>query len=624
MGKVVLATRLALRDLRRRPAPALLLLLAIAAAAAVLTLGLALQGVTSQPYQQTRAATSGPDVVAYQTVPGGRPGQLPSPPAQETALTHVPGVTASSGPFPIVDADLRVHGHTAGAVVQGRDEQASAVDQPELTAGRWVRPGGVVIERTFAEALGVGVGDHVRLGGKTFTVGGIAVTAAELPYPNLCYVGANACITLDFPGPITSRDIGLVWTTRANATEIATQSGPAPTRPTVYVVNLKLADPADAPAFANRYGQAAGSGPGGFPDTPAFTTWQQLASGDGLLVQDEQAVLAAGVVLLVLLSVASVAVLAGGRMAEHTRRTGLIKAVGGSPAFVAATLLVENLLLAVAAATVGLVVGWLAAPLFTSPGVNLIGTPGPPSFTLTMVGEVVGLAVLVALVATVVPAVRAARTSTVGALADAARPPRRRAVLIAVSKRLPVPLLLGLRLVARRPRRALLSAASIAVTTTGIVTVLTFRATAGTLGVTMTHGLSDPVVNRDEQMLTAITVVLVGLALLNAICCAWATVLDARGASALSRALGASPRQAAAGVAAAQVIPAVPGVLVGIPLGLGLFAAASHVKTLTFPPAWWLVAAVVGILVVVAALAGIPARIGPRRSVGEILQSEAA
>ncbi|HEX4081334.1 MAG TPA: ABC transporter permease, partial [Acidimicrobiales bacterium] len=250
MGKVVLAARLALRDLRRRPAPAFLLLLAIAAAAAVLTLGLALQGVTDRPYEQTRAATNGPDVVAYQTVPGGRPGHLPAAPAAETALTRAPGVTASSGPYPIVDADLRVGSRTAGAMVQGRDEARGAVDRPRLTAGRWVRPGGVVIERTFAEALGVGVGDHVDLGGRSFRVAGVAVTAAELPYPNLCYEGATGCITLDFPGPVTTRDIGLVWATRADAAEIGSRSGPAPTRPTVYALNLKLAQPADAPAFA--------------------------------------------------------------------------------------------------------------------------------------------------------------------------------------------------------------------------------------------------------------------------------------------------------------------------------------------------------------------------------------
>ena len=49
-----------------------------------------------------------------------------------------------------------------------------------------MRPGGIVIERTFADALGVSVGDSVTLDGKSFSVAGIAVTAAQSPYPNLC------------------------------------------------------------------------------------------------------------------------------------------------------------------------------------------------------------------------------------------------------------------------------------------------------------------------------------------------------------------------------------------------------------------------------------------------------
>jgi hypothetical protein len=64
MGQILLVGRLASRDLRRRPAQSLLLLLVITAAMATLTLGLVLHGVTSKPYQQTRMATGGPDVVA--------------------------------------------------------------------------------------------------------------------------------------------------------------------------------------------------------------------------------------------------------------------------------------------------------------------------------------------------------------------------------------------------------------------------------------------------------------------------------------------------------------------------------------------------------------------------------
>ena len=64
MGKIVLVARLAARDVRRHQAQAVLLLLAITAATTTLVLGLALNGVTSHPYQQTRASTNGPDLVA--------------------------------------------------------------------------------------------------------------------------------------------------------------------------------------------------------------------------------------------------------------------------------------------------------------------------------------------------------------------------------------------------------------------------------------------------------------------------------------------------------------------------------------------------------------------------------
>lgn len=136
-------------------------------------------------------------------------------------------------------------------------------------------------------------------------------------------------------------------------------------------------------------------------------------------------------------------------MAERTRRVGLLKAVGASPGLVTATLVAENLVLALAAAALGLVIGWLAAPLLTSPGAALVGTPGAPSLTAPIAGLVLAVALAVALGATLVPAIRAARGSTVGALADAPRPPRRRSRLLAMSRRLPVPLLIGLRLIAR-------------------------------------------------------------------------------------------------------------------------------------------------------------------------------
>lgn len=623
MGIALLVFRLAARDVRRHAAQASLLVLAIAASAATLTMGLALSGVTSQsPYLATRAATKGPDVVAYLTSA-----------AQAKSLLRASGVAGHSGPFPVASAIIRFDGRQADVFAQGRSPAPAAVDQPLLTAGSWVRPGGVVIERTFADALGVTAGDRVSVGGKPFTVAGIAVTAAQTPYPNLC----NG--TLETSSPATSQfsnscppsfripflslaggrelsssdDVGQIWMTEADATGLTSPANPL----TTYALNLKLANPDDAQVFAYEHIQAS---------PLAVSTWERTSSEDALLVQDGQGVLQPGALLLALLAIASVAVLVGRRLSEYARRVGLLKAVGGTPGVVAAMFLAENLALALFAAVIGLVAGWFAAPLITSPGAGLVGAAGAPPVSPGTVTEVIGLAAVVALAATLVPAIRASRGSTVAALSDIARPPKRRDTLVRVSRKLPVPALFGLRLIARRPRRTLLSAANVTVTVTGIVTVIAFHAYADTrlsgAAAQTAGGLSSPVISRDEQMLTVITVMLVTLAALNALFTTWAMVLEAQRSSALMRALGARTRQVISGLVVAQVLSALPGAILGIPLGLILFKAAVHGGTL--PPATWLAAAVPGTLAAIAAVTIVPARIGTRQPVGQVLQSETA
>jgi putative ABC transport system permease protein len=185
-----------------------------------------------------------------------------------------------------------------------------------------------------------------------------------------------------------------------------------------------------------------------------------------------------------------------------------------------------------------------------------------------------------------------------------------------------VPALFALRLVARRPRRAILSAASIAVAVMGLVAVLAIHAGVEKKFAHFGGGLVNPSISRAEPVLTVITILLVIVAALTAIFTALATVLDARRASAVTLALGATPQQVRAGLAMTQVIPALPGAILGLPLGLGLFKGAAHGLS-GFPPVLWLVAAVFGTVVVVAALTSVPARIGLRRPVAEMLQTEA-
>jgi ABC-type lipoprotein release transport system permease subunit len=282
-------------------------------------------------------------------------------------------------------------------------------------------------------------------------------------------------------------------------------------------------------------------------------------------------------------------------------------------------LLAEYVVVALLAAMAGIAVGWLAIPRLTDPTAGLLGSAGAPPLTVSTVGLVTAVALGVAVAATFVPAVRAARTSTVLALADSARAPRRTAWLIALSARLPVPLLLGLRVAARRPRRVVLATASIAITVSGIVAALAAHADLLDGASVVDASQKD----RMTQVLLVITITLVALAAVNAIFITWATALDARHASALARALGATPRQVSAGLSAAQVLPALTGAILGIPGGIGLVSAVDPDST-TLPPLWQLLAVVPGTVLVVAALTAIPARIGARRPAAEILQSELA
>ncbi len=74
----------------------------------------------------------------------------------------------------------------------------------------------------------VGVGDHVALAGRGFAVVGIAVTAAQALYPNLCYFTASTCANIELHGTGT-RSIGPVWTTEAHARDLASPSNPEAT-----------------------------------------------------------------------------------------------------------------------------------------------------------------------------------------------------------------------------------------------------------------------------------------------------------------------------------------------------------------------------------------------------------
>ncbi|GAA5187419.1 hypothetical protein GCM10023322_35750 [Rugosimonospora acidiphila] len=612
MGRIVLIGRLAVRDLRRRRVETALLLLAIVAATTTLTLGLVLRDAASDPYQRTRQATNGPDVVASVSRSERLPGL--------EKLASASGVIDHSGPYPVAPAKLGTPDRTSDVQVVGRDAERSSVDAPELVRGGWVGDGGVVVEAAFAGALGLRVGDPVTLNGRSFRVVGIAVTAAMAPYPATSCVVAVGCVNGAVPPdqaaelpPGLLRNPGLVWLTRADVLGLT----PDPDSLS-YVMNLKLADPDDAQSFIDaHHGEHDGATP--------MQSWRDVLQDATELAGDSQIILLMGSWLLGLLAVASLSLLVGGRMADQIRRVGLLKAVGGTPSLVAVVLLAEYVLVAIVAAAAGLAIGSLAAPLLTASSAGLLGSPGTPPMSASTVGLVTAVAVAVAVVATAVPALRAARLSTVNALADSPRPPRRVGWLIAISARLPVALLLAVRVAARRPRRIVLGVVSIAVTISGIYVLLVLDSVLATQPVA--DGYDAAQIGVLHHVLLVWTVILLCLAAVNAVVITWATVLDNRRSSALARALGATPRDVSAALAAAQVLPALVGAALGVfPGGLGLLTAINVITggdsdRATLPSLGQLLAVVLATVLVVAGLTAVPARLGGRRSVTEALAS---
>ncbi|GAA4580506.1 hypothetical protein GCM10023176_60160 [Micromonospora coerulea] len=304
---------------------------------------------------------------------------------------------------------------------------------------------------------------------------------------------------------------------------------------------------------------------------------------------------------------------------RHRRRVGLLKAVGAGLAMIAAVHLAEYLVIGLAAAGTGLAAGWLAAPALTNPGAGHLGSTGthPSALRAVVAGTVLALAIAAA--ATLAPVLRAATTDTVHALADAATPPRRRGWRVWLSRRMPTALLIGIRINARRPRRDRLVMVNTLITTTALAALLIGLAQDRQVKLGESE-LANPQSIRTVQAMLLVIVVLCVLALINAIVSTWTAVLDARHPPAVARTLGATPAQVTVGMAVAQLLPAIPGVALGVPAGIGLYLVATPGDP-QYAPASWMLALALTVLVTVAALTAIPALAATRRPVADALQS---
>ncbi len=606
MGRFILLARLAGRELRRHTGQAALLGLALCAAATGLMVGLTLHGQTPASYARTRAATRGPDVIATVFPAPGSTVSTSQRQALDT-LRHDPAVARSNGPFPVAWTAFSAGPVRTSAEVQGRDPASTTVDQPRLTAGSWVRPGRAVLEQAFATALGARVGGTVSIGGRAFRVTGIAVTAAITPYPDVCFTG---CILGS--GALHSSSPGLVWLTRSDLLSLGTAA-----QPVALSVALALRDPARVARWASAHSEPD------VPTAPVLVSWREIAGHDDKVVRNERTVFLLAGSLLSLLAVATVVVLVGGRMAAEARRIGTLKVMGATPAYAASILLVQYVAVAVVATAAGTAIAWGIEPALSTPSTGLLGSTGSSSIGWPAIVAVLGAVLGVTLVSAGPPALWAARRSTVAALAESARMPRRRPVLVALSARLPTSALIGLRIVARRPRRSLVTAVAVGIAVCGVVAVLLAQAKLNADRSHVAGALPDPDAVRLGHTLLLVSALLTAMSLLNLLFVAFTTAQESQTALAVAQALGASPAGTAAALATALAIPAALGAVVGLPGGIALFDALNHSPSAGPAPVAALVAVIPCTIALAVGLTEVTARLRRQRQPAELLRAEA-
>jgi putative ABC transport system permease protein len=594
MGPVRLIIGLAGRNVRRRPWQALLLLFALSLSTMAVTLALALAEVSGRSWDRVSEATNGFHVSASADTRDMSRAQRERVRAELASLGDAPEVIAVGGPWRSAQVDAEIDGAPLRLRVQVRDTDSAAVDQPLVTAGRWLDSGGegVVLEEGLAAAAGLQPGDTITIAGQRVPVRGAALTVSAGPYPT------------DQPG--------WGWISPATAERLgAALDGGG------YSLDLRLADPDEAESFAVTH-----------PAVYDTDTWQETKSESVMDIEDLAAVFGLLAIFVVVLTVGTAVILVAGRMAAQIRQVGTLKAVGATPGQVTCVLLVEYLSVAFLATAVGLAAGTLLTPpLARLTRVLSVYGAQTPSITWPRAAIAAAVTTAVVVLATVRPALRGVRRSTLRSLGSTARPPRRTGRLTRAITRLPLPLpvRLGLRAANRRRGRFLANTLGLTVGITLMITALALRTGVDTF---RRQGLSihdpDPIsraatiANQDRMSTLGFTVAafLIALALINATIAAAFSANDQARNHAIMRTVGTTPGQTVTAFLVAQLAACLLACGLGIPLGIAFYESIRGVilEPIGLTPLTY-VATSLAALVLYALIAVIPARFLARRPI---------
>ena len=583
----VLLARLAFAGIRSRLLAAVLTVAISAAAMATIVLALEVRSSGVDPWQRTFAEANGAHVLA-----------VASSRADAVAVGRLPGVSERGVPVPLVLARAGVRGPTDLLQLAGPSRRP-AVNAPVSTGGSELRAGGVVLERSFARALGIDVGATLEIAGRHGSI--------EVPVLGTAVVPSQARYPRSKPG--------LAWVGPATLERV--EPDRARWR---WSEAVRLADPSKAEAFAQRataaLPAAARSG------NLSLATWQ--AQRDAALddAQGTQVIVTMFTILLLVVAFVVIGILAGARASEQHRQLGLLKAVGLTPRQVGLVFALEAAALGLVAAPLGFALGAILAPRLAEPSAeSLLGSPTIAANPWHMV-----VAACVVLPVLFAGALSSTRRSTRFTALEAIRagtwaPPNSRLARIVIRPGLPLTVGLGLKDVLARGRRALLLAAAIAVTGAVVVTALSLDATLGAKPSSQPSDFPDELL----VLIYALDTVLLLITATTLVAVALLSVRERIRDYGVLKAIGVTPGQVVAAVvsshAALGVLASIAAIPLGIGLYLGLYSIAGDTSEAAVIAPWWALALIpVGTVTVVLAATSLPAWLTTRIRVAEALR----
>jgi putative ABC transport system permease protein len=582
--------RLAFAGIRSRLLASGLTIAIAAAAVAMIVLALEVRSSGIDPWQRTFDEANGAHVLAH----------VPSE-ADAVAIGVLPGVSERSAPVPLARATMGLRGRVEPVQLAGLSAHTS-VNVPVPTAGSQLREGGIVLERSLAEALGIAAGDRLEVRGAHGSVDvpvlGTAVVPSQARYPR--------------------SNPGLAWVTRA--TLVRVEPDRARWR---WSEAVRLEDPSAADVFAQQAAERLAGATSPF-EGASFETWQ--AQRDNALgdAQGTQVIVTLFTILLLVVAFIVVGILVGARVTEQHRQIGLLKACGFTPRQVGLVFALESAALGLAAAVLGFGLGAILAPRLAAPSAEtLLGSPTIAANPWHIL--VAGCVVLpVLFVGALLAARRSTRFTAVEAIeAGHASPPDSRLSRAVVRSVLPMTVGLGLRDLLARGRRTLLLGAAIAVTGAVVVSALSLDATLDAQPASEVSDFPDEllilVYTLDAVLLLITATTLVAVVLLS--------VRERIRDYGVLKAVGFTPGQIVSGVVGSHLTLAVVASLLAIPLGIGLYLALFAIagdrsENAVFAPWWSLALVPIATTAAVVAATSLPAWLATRIHAADALRYE--